>query len=137
MPVFHQVVKRKKGIQAVMVTQVRVTYRYSCEGNTWQPSPRPPFPLPFQIFPVIPLLRSASSFPLSAPHLFSAIASTPPSCTRLVADGCLSTRASRLPFPHKHLPIRERIHTCPGRLLCQHQFVSGMCEVSPHLHLPL
>lgn len=31
--------------------------------------------------------------------------------------------------------IMERIHTCPERLLCQHQFACGMCKVSPHLHL--
>lgn len=58
----------------------------------------------------------------------------PPS---LVADGCPSTRVSRIPLPREHLAIRERIHTCPGQLLCQHQIVSGMCEVSPHLRLPL
>lgn len=66
---------------------------------------------------------------------FSSSSIVPPPSARLATDGCLCPRVSRLPVPHKHVPIRERIHTCPERLLCQHQFACGMCKVSPHLHL--
>lgn len=92
-----------------------------------------PPPQPF-FLPVI--LLSASTFPLSAARPSSAVAHNPPPtpCTRLAASVHLGTC---LLLPHKHPPIRERIHTCPGQLLRQHQVARGMCGVPLHLRLPL